>query len=1130
MRCVEVNASSCLHRINQGELSTETFLGCVAKACLEHYKDLSEFCFVFPNRRSGTFFLKRLSEECGDATLIAPEVIPVGDFMSRLSGIEVAPRIIQLMQLYLCYRDLRNRREDINHPEELVDFDEFLHWGEVVLNDFNEVDLYDADAAEVFKNVTDYRTIATDYLTDSQKEVIQRYFGYSPDFGDVKGFWKSFTENDRTVLKDKFRQLWEMLYELYEELRRRLEHPDGDGFPLCMAGSGYRIAMENVEKMYSAPLGEGVAMLPWKHIVVVGLDSLSTTEGKTFTALQKLTDADGEPVIDFFWDIAGPVLDNNRYSPGNLIRHNKDKNFPEPSWSARYMSLCRNVNMPDITEIAVPSNAMQVKVAGSWVSDLIKQGYSVDNIENARVAVVIPDENLLLPLLYSLPLEKKETRNAIITDTADESGLNVDEKEEEKIEHPEICDKDNDDDSKGKHKEQKLHNVNLTMGWPMRFTSTSALMYHLQKIHSRRLKGSNPVFISSDIRLLISQPLVQTIIGIGKAVEINTKLNSHKRRTITWEELSKISEELGMLLSPVDPGTGLAGGAAWIEDMLLRIDEKLAESPASESEDGSGSSNPSVVKTKVERMQIQAYITALNQLVRAAADAGVEMRFNTLFHILQRMVNSGKINFEGEPLQGLQVMGFLETRALDFDKLVILSMNDKVMPRRARKRSFIPDMLRRGYGLPLANADELRYSYWFYRLLSRANDVTLVYDSRVGEGMRSGGKSRYLMQLEKMYARTSLKINRRIFELGSSVPIMKSAEKTRRVLKRMEGFFDPDTNNGLKLSATALQSYMQCPLQFYYRFVLGYSDDPVPSGFIDPITQGTIFHEMMLSLYFTTGEQRKFLRSGKVLDKDFFNYWLSGEADGELQGMISRVINAKFSKLPEKSLDSPLSQSSQMVADKLLEQVRGVLRYDLMHAPVKLYGGEVKYDARLKIGDVHPWIAGKDFTVNITGSLDRVDDSCGHPRVVDFKTGAVHIDMRPSTSSKARPDLPAISSPLDKLFTGDYSCRNMLQLLLYADMVQNMMSENGDVREIPVEMVIFDTNVMERGGKESHPYLDEKRRNLIMNQLDPAVADFKPRLLDMIREMFNPDIPFEPAKDPANCDKCVFSHICLSET
>lgn len=1041
-----------------------TFLGCLADAYLEKYNDLSEFCFVFPSRRSATFFLKRLGERVKGLTMIAPEAMAAGNFMSRISGLDVAPRVTQIMQLYLAYRDIRKRLGDINSDAELVDFDEFLPWGEVVLSDFSDVDMNDVNVEEIFKNVIDYRSIATDYLTPEQKEVISRYFGYTPSADEVRGFWKSINDmGPDSVIKRKYMELWQLLPELYTELRRRLEHPGDGDVAMCMAGSGYRMAMEKV-------LEKGMEALPWKHVVVAGLDSLSQTEVRTMEALSKLRDADGEPVIEFFWDLTGPVLERKEDMAGAVVRRFRmQDNFGEPEWARPFMEKARSQRLPEIKEIGVPSNAMQAKVAGEWVERLLEKG-NRDSVMDARVAVVLPDENLLLPLLYSLPLTKDES-------------------------------------------------VNLTMGWSMRYTSTAAMMHHLQRTLNRvQTAGGQQVYLSSDIRLLIAQPLVQMLIGPEKSVEINTSLGQTKRRTLPWRELKELSAELGFMLRPVNAGLGIVENAEWLEELLNRMDLRVAHAP-----EGSKEGAP-VMKSRIERMQIQAYLTALGQLVQTAAAMHVEMRFNTLFYLLSRMVGSGKIQFEGMPLQGLQVMGLLETRALDFDKVIVLSMNDKVMPSQAHRRSFITDSMRRAYGMPLSNSDEKRYAYWFYRLLSRTDEAALVYDSRVGEGMRSGGKSRYLLQLEKLYAREGMGIEKRTFTLGSSPREREAVKKTEHVMDMIRLFSAekkdlPEGEEPRNLSASALQTYLKCPLQFYYRYVLGYKDDPIPSGCIDQITQGNIFHNVMLNLYFAKDEQRKFIPGGKTFTKEQLQ--AMHDDDALLNRLMRRAVNKEYNGLKEKKdLDRPLIQSSQMIADRLVQQVKGILKYDISRAPLTLYGGEIKETVR--------WHVKEGLDVNMTASFDRADrslpfagepaDAC-RPRIVDFKTGSVHLDLYQAGG------LPGV-------FEGKYQAGNVFQLLLYANMFDDLLRRKGEKVDLDrgVEMAIFDANAMEHGERESHPTVDSSKTMPLLSHTEGEdhmdLTKFRPMLDEKISELFDPETPFMPTEDERQCEFCVMRRIC----
>lgn len=1029
-------------------MQTDSFLGSIARAFAGHDKNLSEYCFIFPNRRSGTFFLKYLTEALEGRTIIAPEVLTTGDFMARIAGITVAPRIHLLMELYLVYKEMMESGNSITNEEDLLNFDKFLPWGETVLADFSEVDLYNVDAAQIFKNVVGLQKISSDFLSEEQKEVIEQYFGYKVERNEVERFWRSVGKknNEKSVIKDKFIALWEILPELYFNLRKRLENPvSARRLPLCMPGSAYRIALEKV-------LENGSNALPWKRVVVVGLDWLTTTERLLFSELKKFSDDEGRDIIEFFWDITGPVLLKSGESASNALLHNR-KEFPEPAWAEEYLKENRRSSMPEITQVSIPSNSMQAKYAGDWVRQYIDKG-DLDKIEDAMVALVLPDENLLLPLLHALPYKDAKS---------DRPGLS---------------------------------NVNITMGWSMRFTSTASFINHLQRLLLHRHPGKNyaddnldVLYLVSDLWFFLSHPLVQMMEGSDNINRLQMDLRRKKRRTLGWHEMESEYPELARMLRPMDISRPLTESAVWLEELLLSIDSRLAEP---------GFSNV-VLKSRIERTQIQCYISALNQIVAASRMAGVEMNSNTMFHLLAKLTAGQKIAFEGEPLAGLQVMGVMETRALDFDRVLILSMNDKIMPARARKRSFIPDALRRGYAMPLTWHDENRYAYWFYRLLSRANEVSLTYDSRVGEGMRSGGRSRFLLQLDKLNARNNVRKLNYNFRIGNEPEIMLAIRKSEAIMKKLSMFLKPD---GWNLSSTSLSSYIKCPVQFYYRFVERIGDEPQPSQYIDALSQGNIMHDIMLHLYFDNSQFRKYLKPGKTLTADELQR--IHDDDEKLYREMRRAVNRERLKIRDENhpdLDAPLSTSSELIGQRLIRQVKAILRLDIENAPVLLKGGELKNLSRWHVDD--------DLEINMTASFDRVDISPdGNFRVVDYKTGSIGLDLK---------------NGLDSVFEGELKSHSVFQLLLYAHLLEERAAKEGE-SAANVEMVIRNTNNIENGESESRIF--EGTNRYVLHHKHPAVTDFKERLNNMIREIFDPERDFIPTDDITTCDYCIMKHLC----
>lgn len=1024
-----------------------SFLDAVARAYAGRHNDLSRFCFVFPNKRAGTFFLKSLAEALGERTMLAPEVLTVNDFVMRISGREIDSRIDMLFRLYNVYCNLKGSNADFSTDEGILDFDRFAPWGETVLNDFSEVDQYDVDAESLFKNVKDYREIASNFLSDEQREVIERYFGYTPSLNEVEGFWRNLDiEEHPSEIKDRFVELWQVLPELYHGIRDNLETAG-----LCMPGSAFRLASERVAE-------QGVDSLPWQRVVFVGFNALSTTECALFEELRGYKCDDGDDYAEFFWDGTGPVLEQSHEKASRDLRRNR-RNFPSPEWAAPVLALAARDSMPEsITVAAAPSNAAQAKIAGMKVEELLAHIDS-GQVSDARVAVVLPDENMLMPMLYSLP--------------------------------------------------DSLEAVNLTMGYPLKHTSIASFMYHFKRIVTRmHRKGDILMYPQDDLKALLAHPMAHLVTGSAAINEINGYMARHHRFMITCDELAKFSPVMAEMLTPPDVDSTPESGIAYIDSVLLRADEALA---------GGGDT---ILKAKLERSHILVYRKALARLLASVREHGVSMKMRSVFLLMDRLLAGEKVNFEGEPLQGLQVMGLLETRAIDFDHVIMLSLNDKEMPRSARRRTFIPDSLRHGFGLPVSSTAEALYSYYFYRLLSRAKDVTLIYDAREGEGMRSGGKSRFLLQLDLLYAKDKVSHENYSFALNSSDSVPESVEKTTEVMEILENF--KKEGSGYNLSASSLNTYCGCPVQFYFKTVQGINDDPEPTDTIDSITQGDIVHDMMLNLYFPKELQNKYLKKRLVVGPDHIRDILADEA--ALEQMMTRMVNKHYFHLEGEDLDRPLPQGIGLVASRLLGEVKDFLRNDLRRAPLVLLGGELK-------GKVQ-WRIGNSPAVNIGYAFDRVEeiDEGRRLKMIDYKTGSVKMEAKP---------VPVLDSegneigydPLGSVFAGDFESKNIFQLLLYANLINKRADDEEGLSPRPVNCVIYDGNNIASDGETLPviPVREEGKSRYSKKKMSDHLAvngNFLENLEKMINEIFDPSVPFLPTSDIKKCSHCRFMSLC----
>ena len=363
----------------------EAFLDLVADAYLTAERDrLSEYCFVFPNKRSGAFFARALmknhAEQQRDSQgdrggmFIMPDIKTVSEFVTGFSSLVEATRYEQLFVLYNEYKKL---------SAEIADFDKFLFWGEMLISDFNDVDRYLVDPRSLFTNVRDLKEINSTYLTEEQLAIVRRFWGDDQPHKFVEEFWTHVSHGEEGKdhrSQQKFLKLWEILYPLFTgfkaELRKR---------GLSTSGMYYRHAVD-----YLTTVSE--AELPYRRYIFVGFNVLSTSELKIFRTLQRME------VADFYWDYNSPAfaLPHNRAT--RFISANV-KEFP-----SRYnIGEQEQRGFPEIDIIGVPSESGQAKMAGTVISRWVNDGIITDPSNAIDTAVVLPDEGMFIPVMHSVP-------------------------------------------------------------------------------------------------------------------------------------------------------------------------------------------------------------------------------------------------------------------------------------------------------------------------------------------------------------------------------------------------------------------------------------------------------------------------------------------------------------------------------------------------------------------------------------------------------------------------------------------------------------------------------------------------------------------------------------------------------
>ena len=458
------------------------------------------------------------------------------------------------------------------------------------------------------------------------------------------------------------------------------------------------------------------------------------------------------------------------------------------------------------------------------------------------------------------------------------------------------------------------------------------------------------------------------------------------------------------------------------------------------------------------------YLTSLQVL----GDIELEILPATWLHLLETLLSSESVPFRGEPLEGLQVMGPLETRALDFRHLVIFSANEGSFPRRSVSASFVPPELRRGFGLPTYEYQDSVWAYYFYRMIQRAEQVWLIYDSRT-EGLKTGEESRYIKQLEYYY----------------QVPL-KRWVSTAKMQLTPESDEIPKTDRDIELirsralSASTLQNYLYCPAKFYYQFVEGLKTEDEVEEALDAGSLGTVYHETMHRLYGS-------LNPVTVADLDRMLKDRAGIKD-----LVRKLIMEQL-----KTID--VSGRNLVVEEVILEYVVQTLRHDR--------------DLLVKSGSPGFRILGLERELEcrfegfrLKGFADRIDRFLGDEvRIVDYKTGKVEDDDLLITDGNA-------ASVVEKLFGPNNSGRPKiaLQLFLYGLLAQNY----PDLKDHPVVNSIYSVSRL-----FTEPLKDQ-----------PQSAEFarltRDRLKGLLSELVDPAVPFRRTAEVKTCEYCDFKTIC----
>ena len=952
------------------------FLRQVAEICYKNYaSEISDYTFVFQSRRAAKFFQKYLGEAAG-VTLFSPNLITVGDFIRQESDLLVADRLFLLLKIYDIYKAILKTDES---------FDEFAYWGEMLLGDFDDADKYLVNVKELFSNLKDLKEIENhfDYLDEKQKDAILTFWGH----------WKGEKQGEKNFIS-----VWEHLYDIYRTLNDELRKEN-----LAYEGMVYREVAERMKK------GETL-FANYNKIIFVGLNALTECEYEIYSHLKNTHD------VDFYWDYASP----DTKDPSNRASHFRDRNILKFPTKLRLDDEPCEIKHVHIIEMS--STVGQAKHIGE-----ILEGMDMKAISNQlSTAVVLPDEELLLPLLHSIPRE--------------------------------------------------ISNVNITMGYPLSKTPLNSLIENLFSLHLNQ--RPNKGFYFRDAITILSHQYISEL-----SAQASVLLNKIYKENIIYIDRFETDDEL---IKTIFASAGAS--ASDFIDYLLGILALLRPDTSKATE-----------HEKMKREFIYHYYITLKRLKDLLRNT--EMSKKTLLRFVRQFISSVSVPFEGEPLKGLQIMGVLETRNLDFDTLIIPCMNEGIFPKINAGNSYVPYNLRYGFGMPTGEHIDSVYAYHFYRLIFRARNIYFLYNSSA-EGLQTGEESRYIMQLR--YSKNS---NIEIDSVRITCEISKSGKenitvgKSDDVMQEMSKFLSGER----KLSASSICTYIACPLKFYLQNIKMMGDTDEVKEELDAAQFGNVFHDTMQELY------RPMI--DKEVTADFINRLL---IEKDLK-TIDRTILESFKK--KMKIQSPNFQpeGQPLIALHIVKQfVKGMLNYDKMHTPFVYRASEQKFD------DMLIPLSDSARQVHIKGFIDRVDEKDGKTRIIDYKTGKCKMG---SGSKLEMADIPSL---FDK--EADLQKKEIFQILLYS-LYYNQYKHTPPENIVPKILFVQDlqkydaqetncTNILVQDGRN-------KEKLLFSNE---CCNEFRKELVACLDEMFSPEKPFEQTTTEKHCSGCNFKNICERKT
>jgi len=949
----------------------ETFLKLVASDLYNRANgNLARTAVVFPNKRAALFFNEYLAKEAGKP-IWSPAYITISELFRSMSTLEVADPIKLVCELYKVYRQTTNSEETL---------DNFYFWGELLISDFDDADKNLARTKDLFSNLKELKSLMGDlsYMDKEQEEAIQQFF-------------HNFSIERRTVLKERFISLWDVLGDIYTRFKENLKQQG-----IAYEGMLYREVMETFQT-------DG---LPYETYVFVGFNVLNKVERQLFKALK-----DADKAL-FYWDYDESYLNKTHHEAGVFIKQNL-KEFPSPLDASCFNRLD---SPKEIHYVASPTENAQARYLPQWIRKNLTES-------EKETAVVLCNESLLQPVLHSLP---------------------------EDVKH-----------------------VNITMGFPLSQTPVYSFVLALLELQINGFNPKNGRFLFEQVMAVLKHPYTRQQTTEAEALE--KSLTKDNRFYPLPSELKK-DECLGHLFTPV---SGLLPLTGYLLEALQQVAIIYREDTEKEQNDA--------LNQLYRESLFKAYTTFGR--IRTLMEEGIlNIQPHTFRKLVVRILSTLNIPFHGEPAIGLQVMGVLETRNLDFRHLILLSTNEGQLPKNGGDSSFIPYNLRKAFGMTTIEHKIAVYAYYFYRLLQRAEKVTLMYNNS-SDGLNRGEWSRFMLQflIEWKHPILLQTLQAKQSPQGSTTITL---PKTPEVMQKMWHRFSLEANKDALLSPSALNCYLDCTLRFYFKYVARLKAPEEVNADIDSATFGSIFHLAAENIY------KDLTAHGKVINKETIEALLKHPL--KLESYVDNAFKELFFYIPQEE-KSEYNGTQLIHSEVIVRYLRQLLKHDYAYAPFTFEASEKDVFEEVSIHTPNG-----DLTTRIGGVIDRMDSKDGILRIVDYKTGG--------SADK--------SQSIDSLFMRDKNRSGYIfQTFLYA----SIMSRLSQQRIAPALLYIH-----RAAADDYSPIIRIKEDKEVEEVLDFSIYEgkFREKLQELLEEIFHPDIPFTQTDVEDKCAYCDFKAMC----